>query len=207
MFERRTPKAYWFAGLWCALLLLVAAPANGQNLSAADYQQNLNRAIEALVDLDELEEAESPYYYQNEMNTALATVCDALPEHQSVQSSDEVCNVDNTWLHDALKELEAAPAEKRPEHLARVIERLEAVEDRVAYERRAATDADNKVYTKGKMESILARPEYAPQRSGPNALTRLFHDFAQWLEKLFPKPVRTQSGGSRWGGVIAQLAV
>lgn len=207
MLQRRTPKAYWFAGFWCALLLLVPAPASAQNLSSADYRQKLNRAIEALVELDELDEGESPYYYNNEMNRTLGIVRDALPEHQSVQGSDEVCHVDNKWLHDALKELEAASAEKRPDHIARVIERLEAIADRVAYERRAATDADNKVYTKGKMESILARPEYAPQKSGPNALSRLVQDFLQWLEKFWPKPMRSQPGGSRWAGVIAQLAV
>jgi hypothetical protein len=207
MLERRTPEAYWFAALLCAILLLAPSLVNAQHLSAADYEQNLHRAIEALEELETMDEAESPYYYQNELTKALATVREAVPVHQSVQSSDEVCNVDNTWLHEALTELEKANAEKRPDHIVRVIERLVAVEERVAYERRAATDADNKVYTKGKLESILARPEYAPQAQGPNALTRLIRDFVEWLEKLLPKPVRAQSSGSRWPGLLAQVVV
>jgi hypothetical protein len=205
MLERRTPKRYWFAGLLCALLIPVLV--NAQNLSPDDYQRNLRQAIETLEKLEPIDEAESPYYYQNLLNYALGMVRDALPEHQTVQSSDEVCTVDNTWLHDALKELEAATPEKRPDHIARVIERLKALAERVAYERRAPTDADNKVYTKGKMESILSRPEYAPQASGPNALSRLVQDFLQWLEKLFPKPIRARSGSSRWPGLLAQAAV
>ena len=205
MLERRTPKAYWFAGLLCALL--IPALVNAQNLSPADYQRNLQQSSEALEKLKAVDESESPYYYFNLMNQTLATVRAALPVHQSVQSSDEVCAVDNTWLHDALKELEAAHPEKRPDHLARIIERLKALEDRVAYERRVPTDADNKVYTKGKMESILSRPEYAPQASGQNALSRLVQDFFHWLEKFFPKPIRTQSGGSKWGALLAQMAV
>lgn len=207
MLERRTPKAYWFAALLCAIFLLAPSLVNAQHLSAADYEQNLHSAIVALEELEAMDEAESPYYYHNELTKTLATVRDAVPVHQSVQSSDEVCNVDNTWLHEALTELEKANAEKRPDHIARVIERLVAVEERVAYERRAATDADNKVYTKGKLESILARPEYAPQAQGPNALTRLIRDFIEWLEKLLPKPVRAQTSGSRWPGLLAQVVV
>ena len=191
----------------CALVLFVPAVANAQNLSSDDYQRNLKQSIETLEKLAASDEAESPYYYKNLLSSSLTTVRDTLPVHQAVQSSNEVCTVDNTWLHDALKEIESATIEKRPERIARVIERLKAVEERVSYERRAATDADNKVYTKGKMESILSRPEYAPQASGPNALTRLIQDFFQWLESLFPKPVRIQSGRSRWVSVIGQIGV
>ena len=208
MLERRTPKAYWFAGLLCALFALAPSLVKAQHLSPADYQRNLQSAIEALEEFETWDEAEEyPSDYQDEMNRVLAAVRDKLPVHQSVQSSDEVCHVDNTWLHDGLKEIEAASAEKRPDHIAQVLERLTALEKQVVYERRTATDADNKVYTKGKLESILARPEYAPQASGPNALTRLVQDFLQWLEKLFPKRSPVQSSGSRWGGMIAQVAV
>ena len=207
MLERQTPTAYWFAVLLSALLLFVPVAAEAQHLSSSDYQQNLDRAIEALEDLAELEEGESPYYYQNELNRTLAAVREALPAHQSVQGSDEVCNVDNTWLHDALKEIEEGSAEKRPDLIARVLERLEAVYEEVAYERKPATDADNKVYTKGKLDSILTRPEYAPQAQGQNALVRLIQDLIRWLEKLLPKTSRTPSGGSWWWGTIAQIAV
>jgi hypothetical protein len=207
MLQRRTAKEYGFAVLLFALLALVPALVNGQYLSPSDYQQNLNRAIHTLQDLEEFAEAEDPADYQNELHQALATVRKVLPAQQSVQSSDEVCNVDNTWLHDALKEIESASAEKRPDQIARVIERLAAVEDRVAYERRAATDADNKVYTKGKMESILARPEYAPQAQGPNALLRVIQDFLQWLEQFLPRFPRVGSGGSSRVASLLQVVV
>ncbi|HSK63057.1 MAG TPA: DUF4129 domain-containing protein [Pyrinomonadaceae bacterium] len=207
MLQRRIPKTNWFAGLLFALVSFVSIEAHAQHLSSADYEQNLHRAIQALQEVEEIEEAGSPYYYQNELNRALTTVRDALPAQQSVQGSDEVCNVDNTWLHDELTELEGASADKRPDQIARVIERLQALEERVAYERRAATEADNKVYTKGKLESILARPEYAPQAQGPNALLRLIQDFAEWIERHLPKFPRVRSGGSSAVGWLMQLAV
>ena len=205
MLERRTPKAYWLAALLFALLAPIAAEA--QNLSFTEYQQNMRRAIEALEELEAIDQEESPEYYEIMLHKALTTVREALPAHQAVQGSDELCNVDNTWLHDKLKEVEAVSAEKKPDQIARVIEQLSALEERVAYERRPATDADNKVYTKGKLDSILTRPEYAPQAEGPIALTRLIQDIWQWFEKLIPKPVRARSGGSGVAGVIAQVAV
>ena len=207
MLQRRTPKQYSFAALLFALLSLVPIAANGQHLSSADYVRNLERAIEALEALEPIAEFESAYYYQSALSAAVVTVREILPAHQTVQGSDEICNVDNSWLHDALKELEAARPEQRPERLARILERLNAIKEGVGYERRAPTDADNKVYTKGKLESILARPEYAFQAQGPNALTRLIQDFLQWLEKYLPKFPRVKAGGSPAVGLLAQIAV
>jgi hypothetical protein len=208
MLQRGTLTKYWFAGLLCVILSLAPIAVNAQNLSSADYQRNLQRAIETLKALENIDEAEtSSYYYENELKHALTTVRDTLPVQQSVQSSDEVCTVDNTWLHDDLNEIEKASAEKRANLIARALERLTALEERVGYERRAATEADNKVYTKGKLESILARPEYAPQASGPNALIRLIQDFVEWLEKLLPKLPRMGGGSSPLAGMLAQIAV
>ena len=209
MSERRKWRDHWFARLVLALLFLVPIAANAQHLSDADYQRNLERAIEALQPFEEEfdESEESLYYYQNELNEALAAVREALPQQQSVQSSNEVCTVNNSWLHEALSEIETSDLDKKPDLVTRVIERLQAVVDRVAYERRAPTDADNKVYTKGKMESILARPEFAPQAQGPNALTRLIQDFFQWLERILPRFPKVQSGGSNSVGLVAQIAV
>lgn len=209
MREPRKWKQYWVAGLLLVLFCFVPNAARAQPVSAADYQQNLKHAIETLqyfeVEFDESEESLDTY--RDDLNRALTHVRVVLPEQQPVQSSDEVCTVNNSWLHEALNEIEAVDVEKKPALVTRVVERLQAVIDRVAYERRAPTDADNKVYTKGKLESILARPEYAPQAQGPNALTRLIQDFLQWLEKILPKFPRVKGGGSPAVGMIAQIAV
>lgn len=207
MLQRRTPKQYWFAALLFTLLSLIPTAVHGQHLSADGYLRNLERAIEDLEALESIDEFEDAYYYQSLLSRAVNAVRESLPAQQTVQSSDEICNVDNSWLHDALGELEAASAKQRPERLARILERLRAIKERVAYERRAPTDADNKVYTKGKLESILARPEYAPQAQGPNALTRLIQDFIQWLERHLPKFPRIRTGSSPAVGLLAQIAV
>ena len=190
-----------------AVLLLVPAVANAGPISDADYQRNLQKAVAALENLHQIDEAETPYYYQNEFNDTLTAVREALPEQQQVQSSDEVCSVDNAWVHAALKDIESAKPEDRPDKLAQLADRLKAIEQRVAYERRAATGADNKANSKEKLEGILARPEYTTQAKGPNALSRLIQDFIRWIQQFLPEPVRIQPGRSRGVAVVAQIAV
>jgi len=193
--------------LLAAILLLAPAAANAETISAADYEKNLHQAVETLEGLQAIDEAETPYYYSNEFNEALATIRNALPEQQQVQSSDEVCNVDNTWVHAALKEIESASSQEKAHKLALLLERVEALEEQVGYERRAATEADNKANSKEKLEGILARPEFATQAQGPNALTRLLQDFIRWLQQFLPEPVQIKPGRSNWLTIVAQVAV
>ena len=193
--------------LLIAVLLLVPAVANAAAISEADYQKNLQQAVGALETLHVIDEAETPYYYQNQFADTLTKVREALPEQQQVESSNEVCNVDNSWVHESLKELEKASPEDRENKLTLLVERLTAIEERVAYERRAGAAADSKANSKEKLEGILARPEYTSQAKGPNALTRLLQDFIRWLQQFLPEPVQVQPGRSNWLGVVAQVAV
>jgi hypothetical protein len=208
MLQGRTKTNFPFAWLLTALFLIVPATGYAATLRSEDYQKNLQRAIEALESLHEIDESESPDEYQREFSYASATVREALPEKQSVQSSDEVCEVDNTWLHNSLEEFKVLTPEQRSTRLPQLIERLRAIDERVGYPRRSAAENDNKVYTKGKLESILSRPEYAAAERGPNALTRLIQDFLRWLQKFLPGPFQaTPGGGVRWVSVVAQVAV
>ena len=190
-----------------AVLLLVPAVTKADPISDAGYQNKLQQAVGALETLQNVDEAETPYYYQNQFADTLAKVREALPEQQQVQSSNEVCNVDNTWVHAALKDLESATPEDRAYKLAHLVERLKAIEQRVAYERRAATAADSKANTKEKLEGILARPEYTTEPKGSNALVRLLQDFIRWLQQFLPEPVQPKPGRSNWLTGVAQVAV
>ena len=189
-----------------AVLLLVPALTKADTISDADYQNKLQQAVKALESIQVIDESETPYYYQNEFTDTLAKVREVLPEQQQVQSSNEVCNVDNTWVHAALKDLETASPEDRAAKLTQLVERIKAIEERVAYER-AATAADSKANSKEKLEGILARPEYTTQPKGTNALTRLIQDFIRWLQQFLPEPVQIKPGRSRWLTGVAQVAV
>jgi hypothetical protein len=196
-------RRYW---LLAALLVFLSINAKADTLPVADYQKNLKRAVTALDTLQQIDETETVYDYDNRLDQTIAAVREALPEHEAVQASDEVCNVDNSWLHAALKDLKDAPSEQRATKLTQLIERLRAVEDRVGYERRPPA-SDSKDQRKQKLESILARPEFASEARGPNALARLIEDFIRWLQQFLPKPVQVETGRASWMSIVIQVLV
>jgi hypothetical protein len=204
--ERRTALDACVRWSLIALLLFLCAPANADSLSPSDYQRNLQRALTELKTLEQVDESESPDY-QNQLDRTIATVGEALPEHESVRASDELCNVDNSWLHAALKDLKASSSEQRPTKLTQLIARVKALEEQVAYETRAANPDDSKTRTKEKLEGILARPEYANETKGPNALARLLQDFIRWIQQFLPERIRPAPGHTGWGNVIVEVAV
>lgn len=196
-------RRYW---LLAALLVFLSVTAKADTLPVADYQRNLKRAITALDTLQQIDENETVYDYDNRLDQTIAAVREALPEHQAVQASEEVCNVDNSWLHAALNDLKAAPFEQRTTKLTQLIERLRAVEERVGYERGPAA-SDSKDQRKQKLESILARPEFASEARGQNALTRLLEDFIRWIQQFLPKPVQVETGRASWMSIVVQVLV
>lgn len=207
MLQGRSTTKSRLGWLFAALLMFLPATAKADTLSAEQYQNNLQRAITVLKVLQLTDESESPYYYQNQLDSAVVTIREALPEKQLVQSSDEVCEVDNSWVHASLEDLKASSVGHRPAKLTLLLERLRAIEERVAYERRLATPADSKAHTKEKLESILARPEYATEARGRNALSRLLEDAFRWLQQFLPAPVRVAPGRASWMSVVAQVLV
>ncbi|HET6972618.1 MAG TPA: DUF4129 domain-containing protein, partial [Pyrinomonadaceae bacterium] len=107
------------------------------------------------------------------------------------------------------KELDELPqADNRDERLARIVWTLQAIETRVAERMNpGGSPAENKQWAKTRLESILARPEYAADTEGSNALFRLIRDFFEWLAKFLPKP--RAGNGSRVNLItrIAQVVV
>src|ERR1041385_1365061 len=185
--------------------LLFLFPASVVAIPIADYHENLKKAITALDTLSQSDEDESPDDYESRFERTIEGVRAALPEHQTVESPEGVCEIDNSWLHRDLKEVMAAvdPSKK----LNQVIQRLHAIEARIAERVEQAPPAERKGWAKSRLESILARPEYKTGERGPNAFTRLLRDFLRWLQKLFPKPGPMQSGRANIVSLIAQILV
>jgi hypothetical protein len=130
-----------------------------------------------------------------------------LPEHESIKASDELCNVDNSWVQLALKDLQTSSGEERASKLSHLIERLEALEQRVAYEQRLANPDETKARTKEKLGSILTRPEYATEIRGQSAFARLLDEIIRWLQSLLPKRMQVKNGGPRWLTTVAETLV
>lgn len=193
---------------WSLLALVFFFPiiANAGPISSADYDQRVKNAIEALDTLWLNEEEETGSAYENRVEQTVNEVAEALPEHQAVEMKGGVCNVDNSWLHEALKEFKNAPADQREARLLQMMDRLQAVEERVRPEQSPAK-TDDKAQTKAKLDSILSRPEFASEARGPNALNQLFMDFIRWLQQFWPKGFRVQPSSSPWMTIVAQVLV
>ena len=207
MLQRRTRTTRRLRWLSFVLFLLVPVTASADSISVTDYHNNVQRAVTALDSLQQIDETETSTSYEDRLDQTIAAVEKALPEHQSVQTTEGVCDVDNSWLHEEFKQLKSASSEQRATRLTQVIERLKAVEERVGPGDTAATPQGDKTQTKEKLESILARPEYASEARGTNALKRLIMAFIRWLQQFLPKGMRIQPGNSRWMTVVAQIMV
>lgn len=185
--------------------LLFFSPATVAAIPISEYHQNVKNAITALDTLTASDEEEPPVDYGNRIGLTIQGVKAALPEHQTVESPEGIYEVDNSWLHRDLKELEQAV--DLPEKLRQLLENLQAVEVRLAQYQTAPPSTETKDQAKTRLESILARPEYATGARGPNALTRLIQDFFRWLENLFPKRAPMEEGRANLFTQIAQVVV
>jgi hypothetical protein len=187
------------------LTLFLFCPATVSAIPIAEYHENLKKAILALETLFESGEDETTEDYALRFNAMIAGVREALPVNQQVEINGEVCNVDNSWLHKALDELDESA--DTLEKLGEIHETLEAIEERVAERQNAVAALESKSDAKSRLESILARPEYAAGARGPNALSRLIQDFLRRLESLFPERAPMEPGRANWISSIAQVIV
>ncbi len=183
------------------VLLLFLLPATAAAIPIADYRFNIKYAISTLGEL-----SRSGHDFDSELPTAVESVRTKLPKHETIEFEGEVYNVDNSWLHKELDELEKA--DNRTERLAHIVWTLQAIETRVAERANpGGSPAENKQWAKTRLESILARPEYAADTEGENAFIRAIRNFFEWLAKFFPKPRAGNAGGVNWITRIAQVLV
>ncbi len=195
----------------CGLLLLAALvflfPSTAAAIPVSDYHKNLQRAITALDTLVQSDEEEGVSDYERRLGETINAIRGALPEYQPVQSGEEICSVDNAWLHKDLDEIGKLPPEERSVKISRVLETLKALEERVAELQKPTTVGDSKAAAKKKLAGILSRSEYSAVSRGPNALTRLAQDFLRWLQRFFPKLPPVEPGRTSTISLIAQIMV
>jgi hypothetical protein len=183
------------------VLFLFLFPATAAAIPISDYYSNIKYAISTLGELNP-----SGHDFDSELPKAVERVRTKLPKHQTVEFEGEVYNVDNSWLHKELDDL--AKADNRTERLAQIVWTLQAIETRVAERANpGGSPAENKEWARTRLESILARPEYAADTEGSNALFRAIRDFFEWLAKFFPKFHAANGTGINWITRIAQILV
>ena len=205
------PKTPRRSVAWVVVLVVFVfvCPANVAAIPIAEYQQRLKQAVNELdkVTTVEVDKHWVEADFEQRMLETIELVRATLPEHLTVEVDGEDYNVDNSSLHKSLEELEKLPGAKQFEKVELITESLQALEVRITERQTAVARAESKEQAKSKLESILARPEYATEQRGPNAITRLIQDFIRWLQNLFPKRTPVEPGRVDVISLIAQILV
>jgi hypothetical protein len=192
--------AVQFAGL---ILFLSTAHAT----TISEYQKHLTQAITALDSLAQItnENETTPAF---EMRTAetISSVRQLLPTSETVELGQQGFTVDNSWLQTELEKYKTASAAERPVLRGQVIERLQAIAERIKETETTAGTEDKDEHSK-KLVEILQRPEYARKMKQETAIGRLWRQFVKWLESLFPKPKPIAPGTAGLFSKIAQVFV
>lgn len=183
--------------------LLFLFPARVAAIPISEYQQNLKNAVTSLQALYELDEEDSEY--PNKLKETIDGIRASLPRHQTVEIGADVYKVDNSGLYEALDNVEKS--EDQTEAIRQLEENVSALEQRVTERQSATASGENKGWAKSRMESILARPEYATGARGPNALTRLIMDFLRWLQSIFPQAQPMEPGRALSVSRVVQIVI
>ena len=202
MFQLSTSRR---RNLAVSLLLLLLTCTSVSAVPLSSYHQNIKRAIETLEALTRIDEDEADAHdIDNQFVESSKSIRSILPQHQTVEFDGDSYNVDNSWLHKSLEELDRSA--DRSDKLEQILDSLRALEARVEERQNPGRLAESKEQAKGRLQNILNRPEYASGKHGANALARLLQDIANWLEKLLPKR-NFSSGSVNFISVIARILV
>lgn len=201
---RPTPLTICFVAL---VLVVCCARANAATLT--EYRQRVSEAIQTIGQLQNAsghDQSERQQY----VITSIARIREDLPVKETVTLNSQSVIVDNRWLDEALQDYEKADgtAAHRAEVLARIGERLRALDERLAEILGGKPSASDKDGDKGKLAEILRRPEYnKPADPEGSAIGRLWDRFVNWLRRFFRAPKPVARGGSPLIGTLAQILV
>jgi Domain of unknown function (DUF4129) len=190
--------------LAASLALLLVFVAVGRAATLDDYDARLKRAVTALEDYQHDQNGHG----QSSATANFSVVRNQLPAEETVDFRGQSIRVNNSWLDHDLREFEKSdkPAD-RTAIVARIKERLQAIQQHVEQLRTATMQPGDKDAEKGRLAEILRRPEYVPAAPQGNALERLLDRLLRWLLRLFPKSKPMQAGNSRAIANVAQVLV
>jgi hypothetical protein len=201
-------KYRWWSRVLGLSLVVCFGGSSAAAAPLSDYRAAVAVAVSDIEALIDRGGHESDADYQTRLTAVIDEVRTTLPRNQQVEFERGTWTIDNTWLHNALDELEQASSETRPGKLESVFEALRALEDRVAEFEIAQKVVEHKGASKQKLESILARPEYATAARGPNALTRFLRDIIRWIQKMMPAgPSSMEAGRAKLISRIIMIVV
>jgi hypothetical protein len=197
-------------GICFVVLVLLAGCASAAAATLTDYRHRVGEAIAVVGQLQGAYDDEDPSQRERSVVTSFAHLREVLPAKETITIDTQTVAVDNTWLHEALKNYETNnnTAAQRAETLARIEERLRALDERLQEVLNGKAGASDKERDKGKLAEILRRADYnKPVEEEGSALSRLWDRFMNWLARLFRQPKATPRASSPFISGVAQIVI
>lgn len=208
-----TVQAKALAAFCLVLLSCVAFVRQADAASLEDYRARVLKATDAMEELhwafDDTDDTASAEFLAREAKT-IADVRAALPATEKIEGAGAAFDVDNRWLHgelDLYAKIAADERDARDDVLYRLAQRLRALATQLTEAANAGTAARDKEAEKGRLQSILRRPEYNQQAAEDTAFERFKKQVREWLNSLIPKSRPLNQGTASTFSFIARVFV
>ena len=192
------------------VLVSLACSARVSAATLADYRHRVSAAIAVIEQLQAAYGDEDPSLREHFVITGVARIREDLPARETVLLNTQSVVVDNAWLDEALQDYEKTNSTEaqRAEALARIAERLHALDERLEETQRGQSAVSDKDGDKGRLAEILRRPDYnKPATAEGSALGRLWNRFLRWLFSLFARSTPLPKGGSPVISALAEIVL
>jgi hypothetical protein len=133
-----------------------------------------------------------------------------LPATEKIEGTGAAFDVDNRWLHgelDIYAKLAPDQHDERDDMLYRLAGRLHALATQLTEAAEAGTAARDKEAEKGRLQSILRRPEYNRQAAEDTAFERFKKQVREWINSMMPKSRPLNPGTASAFSLVARLFV
>lgn len=211
--QKRARVPVLYAWQLAVVLLLIFFGASGVvAMPLAEYRSRIHQAITELESTTESERYESAQEHDYRLTRTLNNVLQIVPGNEPVEWKDTRLIVNNSWLEDESKSFQQLSRNdpRAPEILARITERLRAVEDRLteldSQDKTVAARA-GKDQEKARLEAILRRAEFNTQPPQESIIKRIWTRFIAWLNSLFPRSVGMEPGSMSWLSFFAMIFI
>lgn len=171
-YARRGLSAGWRGLVRTALLVAAVGLLQAPLAAATPFDDYVNRVADAARRTAEL--MKKGDVREADAKAALQSVSELLPATEDIARGDEVVHVDNSWLHQAIRDVDWKDKEARATQLEEITGRLSMLERRLRESTEVGATADE---TQTQLQRILAREEYQPDAQQDSFLRA-------WLRKI-----------------------
>lgn len=197
LYQGRPRRVYLrlLARIACIASLIFVSAEGALSAPLSDYHERVRRALRSVGAIGTFVEGqERDYEREEELEAQALKDLEALPASETIEWQGAQLRVDNSWLTEALDIYRLLPIgdNRRADAMARIAERLLAIDERLSeMERASSGQAVDKDAEKARLAAILRREEYSRQAPEGNALTRLIKRIRDWFRSLFPEREET----------------